>query len=195
MVQTLKRRLLLLCRTLHIYLSMLSLLAILFFAATGFLLNHPTWFDLDVNHKAERSTVIPEDIASTQDKLELVEHLRAHESARGVVKSYSRLDDRTEIHFSGPGRTMHYTVYHATGDTHVELQTRNALAWLGDLHKAKYTGQAWPLVVDATAWLLIVVSLTGLVLWVTLAKRRTVGLVALGACIAAIVVVLAVLVP
>jgi hypothetical protein len=37
-----------LARASHTYLSMFGLLAISFFAITGFMLNHPQWFDTDV---------------------------------------------------------------------------------------------------------------------------------------------------
>ncbi|HEV3027619.1 MAG TPA: PepSY-associated TM helix domain-containing protein, partial [Planctomycetota bacterium] len=38
------RRLLSVSRTLHIYLTMLACLLLLFFGSTGFMLNHADWF-------------------------------------------------------------------------------------------------------------------------------------------------------
>lgn len=184
MARPLKKSLLLWTRTLHIYGSMFALLAILFFAGTGFLLNHPEWFALERSIVDERELVVPEALATGEDKLALVEYLRDKEGARGVVKSYTRNDERTVVHFTGPGRTMAFTVSAPTGDTSVRTETRNALAKLGDLHKGKYTGDAWPLVIDATAWFLIFVSVSGLVLWLSLAKRRTIGWLAVGASVA-----------
>ncbi len=191
----LKNSILLLSRTIHIYLSMLALVTILFFAFTGFLLNHPGWFNLEVSKTTERDSVIPEDVAATEDKLTLVEYLRANEDARGQVKSFNRLEERTEVNFTGPGRVTQYSVYHATGDIKVRQETRNALAFLGDLHKGKYTGKWWPLVIDVTAWLLIAVSLTGLTIWCGLAKRRTIGLIAVFSGIAITVAVVIWLIP
>ena len=195
MPRPLKKSLLLWTRTLHIYGSMFALLAICFFAATGFLLNHPTWFDLERSQIGERDAVVPEALATGEDRLALVEYLREHEGARGVVKSYSRTDERTVINFTGPGRTTEFTVSQPTGDTAVRTETRNALATLGDLHKGKYTGTIWPLVIDATAWFLILVSATGLVLWLSLAKRRTLGWVAVGASVAIAALVVLVWLP
>lgn len=190
MARPLKKSLLLWTRTLHIYASMFALIAIGFFSATGFLLNHPTWFDLErsaiTEHDAE---VVPEEIATGTDKLALVEYLREHEGARGVVKSYSRTDERTVVNFTGPGRSMEFTVHQPTGDARVRIETRNALAKLGDLHKGKYTGTAWPLVIDATAIFLMLVTLSGVVLWLSLAKRRTLGWIAVAASVAIAVVV------
>ncbi|RYG85390.1 hypothetical protein EON77_05650, partial [bacterium] len=110
MARSLKKSLLLWTRTLHIYASVFALLAILFFAFTGFLLNHPTWFDLEKTQVETRDTLVPEELATGEEKLALVEHLRASEGARGVVKSYTRNDEQTVIHFTGPGRTMAFTV-------------------------------------------------------------------------------------
>ena len=192
MPRPLKKSLLLWTRTLHVYASMFALLAIFFFAITGFLLNHPTWFNLERSQIETRDALVPEDVATGEDKLALVEYLREHEQARGVVKSYSRTDERTVVNFTGPGRSMEFTVNQPTGDTAVRVETRNALAKLGDLHRGHYTGNAWPLAIDATAWFLIVVSASGLALWLSLAKRRTIGwaCVALGVVAAAIALML-----
>ena len=43
-------------RMLHTYLSMLATVLFIFFASTGFMLNHPVWFHLDANpqHRVHR---------------------------------------------------------------------------------------------------------------------------------------------
>jgi len=183
----LSKSFLLWCRSLHIYFSMFALLALFFFAGTGFMLNHPNWFKLEKTITRERHAVLPDEVATGNDRLALVEYLRSHENAHGEVKSYNQGDDQTEIHFSSPGAAMTFTVTHVTGDTNVLEETRNVLALMGDLHKAKYTGNAWPRVVDATSLLLIFISLTGLVLWCVLPKRRTLGIISLASGIVIVI--------
>lgn len=195
MPRPLKKSLLLWTRTLHIYGSMAALLTILFFAATGFLLNHPDWFQLERVATSERTTVLPEAVAASADKLAVVEYLRANERARGSVKSFRQTDDETTVDLTGPGRTTTFAIARATGDATVRTETRNALAFLTDLHQAKYTGRAWPLVVDVTAWGLILASVSGLVLWLSLAKRRTLGIVAVVGSVAVVAVVVLAMVP
>ncbi len=47
---------------------------------------------------------------------------------------------------------------------------------MNDLHKGRDTGSTWKWLIDASAVLLSLVSLTGLMLIVFLYKRRTAGL-------------------
>jgi hypothetical protein len=46
-------------RTLHLYLSMLSFLAVLFFALTGLTLNHPEWFGGERMERLQGHLVAP----------------------------------------------------------------------------------------------------------------------------------------
>src|ERR1700678_2744081 len=64
-------------RTLHIYLSVFALLALLFFAATGFMLIHYEWFDLREPRKTPiEGKVPPELLTSPLDEDRLVRFLR-----------------------------------------------------------------------------------------------------------------------
>ena len=54
-------------RTLHIYLSMLGLLGILFFAATGLMLNHAESFGLHQPRTRRVEGVIPPDLLKAPD--------------------------------------------------------------------------------------------------------------------------------
>jgi len=58
------------------------------------------------------------------------------------------------------------------------LETRNGLvAVLNDLHKGRDSGRGWSVVIDVSAVLLTLVSLTGLLLLFFVYKRRTSGLI------------------
>ncbi len=166
-------------RTLHIYASLISLVAVLFFAFTGWVINHPSWFELKTPRISEENISIPEEIADSSDKLEVVEYLRAKEKASGAVKSFSQTDEQTDVHFVSPGRAQRFTITRLSGETKVLQEQYNTLSVLGDLHKAQYTGPAWSIVVDASAWFLMIVSITGLVLWTMLVKRRKLGIISL----------------
>ncbi len=50
------------------------------------------------------------------------------------------------------------------------------VAVLNDLHKGRDTGKAWARVIDVSAVLMVLVSLTGLLLIFFLAKKRFSGL-------------------
>ena len=53
------------------------------------------------------------------------------------------------------------------------------MALLTDLHKGAYAGRSWKWVIDGTAVLLVLGSLTGLILWISLPRRRALGILAL----------------
>ena len=63
-------------RTFHIYFSLLGLLMVLFFAVTGFVLNHDSWFGLDVSHVEKIEGAFPAAMLREPDKLAVVEKLR-----------------------------------------------------------------------------------------------------------------------
>jgi len=182
MARPLYKSFLLLTRTLHIYFAMLVLVLLVFFSFTGFIMNHPEWFNIDnpISHDSQIS--LPTSVAadhSPDHKLNLVEYLRSHNSARGEVTSFDEQDDSTRIQFTGPGRKIEFAISPADGETQVHEEIHNTLALLSDLHKGTGSGPAWRRFIDATSILLCFASFSGLVLWTALPKRRTLGLIAL----------------
>lgn len=179
MARPLKKELLLWTRTLHIYLTMFGLVLLFFFSLTGFALNHDRWFSLDEPRIRERATTLPVDVARTGDRLALVEQLRKNEGARGEVTSIDEDDTERRVQFTSPGRKVEFTIERDSGQTNVHEEIRNALAFLTDLHTGKSAGDAWRRVIDATSIFLFLASLSGVILWISLPKRRKLGVAAL----------------
>lgn len=179
MARPLKKELVLWTRTLHIYLTMFGLVLLFFFSLTGFALNHDRWFSLDEPRIRERATTLPVDVARTGDRLALVEQLRKNEGARGEVMSIDEDDTERRVQFTSPGRKVEFTIERDSGQTNVHEEIRNALAFLTDLHTGKSAGDAWRRVIDATSIFLFLASLSGVILWISLPKRRKLGVAAL----------------
>ena len=194
-MRPLKKELILLTRTLHIYLTMLALLLLFFFSISGFAMNHENWFQLNQARITDRTLSLPADVAASTDKLKVVEYLRKTDGVSGEVASFEQQDDQTTVQFAAPGRTTEFTITRPTGDTQVHEELRNLLALMADLHRGKHTGPWWKWIIDAAAVSLFLASLTGLILFFTLPKRRKLGLIALGAGIIACVAIYAWLVP
>lgn len=176
-------------RWLHLYLSMVSFAVVLFFAATGLTLNHPDWFA-----KQQRTTVVHgvADAALLKgdtDKLGLVELLRSREHVHGAVGDVRVDDGQVEISFRAPGYTADAFIDRATGKYDVTEVSSGFVAVMNDLHKGRDSGKAWGWLIDASAVLLVLVSLSGLVLLWFVYKRRVSGLL-LAAVGTALVVVL-----
>jgi uncharacterized protein len=183
-------------RAFHTYLSMLATIGIAFLAATGFMLNHPAWFGLDNARTTEVTFKMPDDLLSSKDKLALVEYLRAH-GVRGAVQQFDWPGDGEPFHvaFKAPGSQCDADIALPGGETHLTIETRGINGLLTRLHTAKDAGPVWRFVLDATSILLLIVCITGLVLWQSLPRRRNIGALAFIVSAVAVVVVYALWVP
>lgn len=173
-----------LARWLHIYLSMVSFVIVLFFAITGLTLNHVDWFG-DQSVTAEyQGKVTPGWVNVTDtsaiNKLAIVEQLRTSHSVKGAVSDF-RIDDREcAVSFRGPGYSADAFVERSTGAYKLTETRMGLVAILNDLHKGRDTGSNWSLVIDGSAIFMTLISATGLILLLFLKKRRTIGLLLAG---------------
>jgi hypothetical protein len=168
-------------RWLHIYLSMVSFAVVFFFAATGITLNHAEWFSRHVQTKDYRGIIPPRLLHESRDqqpdKLGIVELLRNRHQIHGSVSDFRLEDSQISISFRGPGYAADAFI-DATNGSYDLTETRNGfVAIINDLHKGRDTGRVWSIVIDVSAFLLVLVSLTGLVLICFVYKRRTSGLI------------------
>ena len=174
-----KRRCAALFRWLHIYVSMASFGILFFFAVTGFTLNHADWFFGDraattqQRGTLDRKWVTPGD-ANAVAKLEVVEHLRRVHGVKGLVAEFRLEDAQCAVAFKGPGYAADAVIDRATGAYELSETRMGFVAIINDLHKGRDTGRGWSWVVDASAVLMVIVSLTGMVL-IYFVKRRFVS--------------------
>ena len=178
-------------RWLHIYLSMVSFAIVLFFAVTGLTLNHPDWFANQVKTRLSQGPIDPALLGASPtaqpNTTALIQSLRTREHLHGAVAAEDLRIDPDEISFSykAPGYSADVSIDrpHATYQL---TETRNGfVAVLNDLHKGRDSGRAWGWVIDISAVLLTLVSLTGLLILWFIYKRRASGLIlaALGAAL------------
>jgi hypothetical protein len=169
-------------RWLHLYLSMFSFSVVLFFAATGFTLNHADWFSTQVQTVRHAGTIPaallkPEGSPPLPDKLGIAEYLRTTDKVHGAVAEFRTEDAQISLSFRGPGYAADATIQ-LPGGQYELIETRSGfVAVVNDLHKGRDTGGLWSVVIDISAVLLVLVSLTGLVLLLFLYKRRTAGVI------------------
>ena len=174
-----KRQIMILSRWLHIYLSMASFSILFFFAVTGLTLNHADWFANQQHtvqlHGTMNTGFLIKDVA----KLEVVEDLRNTHGIHGAVKDFRVEDADCSISFKAPGYTADILIDRTTG--HYEL-TETSMGWvaiLNDLHKGRDAGEMWVRLIDISAVLMTLVSITGLLLVFFLQKKRLSGLLSL----------------
>jgi len=171
-------RVLLKCaRLVHVYLTMFGCLLILFFAVTGFMLNHEDWFGFEEALETKTTGTLPSSVLAARDKLALVELLRKDFNVRGPVEPFELDEEVLHVAFKSPGRRDDVEIQRADGQTTVTHQTQGVVALLTDLHRGKPAGPLWRLlIVDGVCVLLLIVSITGLVLWQSLRGRGRYGL-------------------
>jgi hypothetical protein len=178
----LRKRTAIVSRWLHIYLSMVSFAVVLFFAVTGLTLNHAEAFSHGEVVKNLSGSLTMREMGSKEhpDTLSIVEHIRNTDKVHGAVSDLRVEDDQISFSFRGPGYSADTTVNRADG-TYSVVETRAGfVAVINDLHKGRDTGTVWSWVIDASAVLLTLVSLTGLVLIFFVYKKRVSGLILAG---------------
>ncbi len=171
------RRLLKVSRITHLDLTLFGLVLILFFAATGFMLNHEDWFLPAEPRTRTAEGALPTAALNPVDKFEVAEALRREFRVAGAVNSFQADEDVVEVEFLRPGERAVAEVRRESGQAVVTFETRGWAGVATDLHKGKSAGRAWGLLIDGVCVLLLVIAATGLVLWSSLRSRGKWGAV------------------
>ncbi|MBI1760221.1 MAG: PepSY-associated TM helix domain-containing protein [Acidobacteria bacterium] len=170
-------------RWLHIYLSMASFAILFFFAVTGLTLNHTDWFSAQQRTAQLKGNVETKwvQVADAEvNKLALVEHLRNTHGIKGALSDL-RLDDaQCAVSFKGPGYAADAFINRETGAYELTETRSGFVAVLNDLHKGRDSGRVWSWLIDLSAVLMTLVSLTGMLLIWFVKKRRMSGLILAG---------------
>jgi len=170
------------CHWLHIYLSMVSFAILLFFAVTGLTLNHAEWFT--AGHSSIRHCqghLQPQWVKAADAavaKLEIVETLRRVHGIKGELGEFLIDESQCTVSFKGPGYAADAFIDRATGNYDLTENRLGLVAILNDLHKGRDSGRGWSLLIDASAVLMTLVSLSGLTLMFFIRRRRLAGLAA-----------------
>jgi uncharacterized protein len=165
---------------------MASFAILFFFAATGLTLNHPDWFSTQrtVQHKGSVAVQWlktpdgkPDGKDDRVDKLALVEHLRRTHGIKGALSDFRLDETQAAVSFKGPGYAADAFINRETGEYELTETRSGTVAVLNDLHKGRDTGRVWAWLIDASAVLMSLVSLSGMVLIWFIKRRRFSGLV------------------
>lgn len=171
-----RRKLASVSRWLHIYLSMFSFAVLLFFAVTGLTLNHASWFDGQERTATLKGSVDLKWLAKDVDKLDVVEYFRRVHHITGALHDFRVDDTQCSVSFKGPGYAADAAIDRATGSYEVTETRMGFWAVMNDLHKGRDSGGVWAAVIDISAVLMTLVSLTGFVLIFFMLKKRFSGL-------------------
>lgn len=174
----LQRQLAVWSRWLHIYLSLISFGAILFFSVTGLTLNHPDWFFSESTSTVEgklprewlhlQQSPPPNwdesDYGHQVDRLAVVESLRGEHGLSGRMSEFLSFQDECEVTFEGPGYAATARIRRDDGSYSLSIVSNDLISVLNDLHKGRHTGAEWSLAIDISAVVSSLVAITGLIL-------------------------------
>src|SRR5262249_40519408 len=110
-------------------------------------------------------------------KLEVVEHLRKTHGIRGALADFRVDENECTVSFKGPGYAADAFIDRESGHYNLTQTLHGFVAVINDLHKGRDTGPVWSAVIDISAAVLTIISLTGLILIFFLKLRRGPGLV------------------
>ncbi|WP_296595910.1 PepSY-associated TM helix domain-containing protein [Phenylobacterium sp.] len=188
-------------RAWHGYLSAFAFLALIFFAVTGLLLNHPEWTTTDKEPPARTVTV-------TLAEAELARAKAAADPARALGETVGRkvpligawqsgevIDDEAQLRFEGPKGSSDVVVDLASGRTEVETKRARLVDTINELHRGKNASAAWKAVIDASAIVILLLSVVGYVLFFSLRFRLRTSLILTGVSLLGLIGVVVFLTP
>ena len=177
----LKRSIAKLSRWLHIYVSMISFAIVFFFSVTGLTLNHPDTFAGQLKNTTEKGKLNVQWVKTkdtlTIAKLEIVEYLRKTHGIKAALSEFRIDDTQCSVSFKGPGYAADVFINRETGEYDVALFRANFIGILNDLHKGRDSGSGWSVLIDVSAILMTLVSLTGFILILYIKRKKITGLI------------------
>ena len=161
---------------------MVSFAILFFFAVTGLTVNHIEWFTHQQRTFQYKGTMEHAWLRPAEGKevarLEIVEQLRKTHGIKAALSDFRVDDAQLSVSFKGPGYSADTFIDRDAGTYEV---TETRMGWgaiINDLHKGRDAGPVWKLLIDLSAILMTLVSVTGMALIFFLAKRRFSGLMA-----------------
>jgi hypothetical protein len=156
---------------------------VLFFSVTGLTLNHADYFQKNTvitqnKGSVNKNWVNAKDTLKIQ-KLEIVEYFRKKHKAKGAVADFRISDNEISFSFKAPGYAADVFINRSDA-TYTLMETNQGLmGFMNDLHKGRDTGKTWLWVIDISAILMTLVSISGLILLLFLKKKRMSGILLL----------------
>lgn len=176
-----ERTVAMLSRWLHIYGSMISFAIVFFFSITGITLNHPDYFAGELKTSLEKGKLDSNWVTGKDTnkiaKLEIVEFLRKNHHISAAVSEFRIDDTQCTVSFKGPGYAADAFINRENGTYELTLLRAGIVGIMNDLHKGRDTGSKWSWVIDISAILLVLVSVSGMILILYIKRKRLSGLI------------------
>ena len=187
-------------RTVHGWVGLWGAAAGLLLGISGFLLNHRAMMKLPTGTPVVSTVQLPLPQPAPDTPAALSDWIRAELGVSGRAGRVQREPARHvawgerdvvqpehwQLSFASPAARTEVDYWVGNGYATVKRTDDSALGMLKNLHKGTGLTAGWVLLLDTFAGALVALSLTGVLLWVSVHRRRVVGLVVVGTSIAAL---------
>ena len=171
------------CRHWHGYLSAFAFLALIFFSASGIVLNHPEWLGDNEGLPPQqfRASLPVAGIAGARHAKEfgpaLAELAAGHLPVVGAFSSADIDSRQAFLRYEGVKGSSDVTVDLTSGASTARVRKADALTVMDDLHRGKNVGKVWQWVIDISGAIFLVLSIIGYILFFVLRFRFRVAMI------------------
>jgi len=155
-------------RTIHVYLSIVLLIVLVFFSITGITLNHAELMVAEPQTEVRTLDNLPvlplDDNGMIFDSPELAAYVRDEFGIRLEFADLTIAEPFVTIEYDGPGYQALVEIDQELGEIYAESTDYGLVAVLNDLHKGRYTHIVWNALIDISGIILVIFSLAGFVL-------------------------------
>ncbi|WP_436897991.1 PepSY-associated TM helix domain-containing protein [Acinetobacter gyllenbergii] len=181
-------------RYVHGWLSAFAFIVLIFFAATGLLLNNPDWFKSSNDEQIVKLT-LPAAFVSAIQKQEnptpaILDFVRDKQLLIGRYKSSEVMDGEVMIRLESPAGSTDLWVLMDEGQVEITQKPATTVSLLNDLHRGKNVGATWHWLIDISAIIIILLSLAGYILFLTIKTRLITHLLLTAGSLAAIILLI-----
>lgn len=181
-------------RYVHGWLSAFAFIVLIFFAATGLLLNNPDWFKSSNDEQIVKLT-LPAAFVSAIQKQEnptpaILDFVQDKQPLIGRYKSSEVMDGEVMIRLESPAGSTDLWVLMDEGQVEITQKPATTVSLLNDLHRGKNVGATWHWLIDISAIIIILLSLAGYILFLTIKTRLITHLLLTAGSLAAIILLI-----
>jgi uncharacterized protein len=176
------------CRLWHGYLSAFAFAALLFFAATGVVLNHPNWFaQVELRRPPVRLKLTAAQLRELHDAPAparmLTKIIGQQTPLYGEYQAGETEVNQIFVRLGGPSGASVIRANLRDGSIVVVSERATIIGVLNALHRGGQAGTAWRALIDVAGGVLIVVSLVGYTIFFSMSTRLTTALLITGATV------------
>lgn len=178
-------------RYVHGWLSAFAFLILMFFALTGLFLNNPNWFEPEKDENTVTVSMTPDLLAKVKGEenpsTDILNFVRAEHTLVGRFQSSEVLDGEVMIRLESPAGSTDVWAMLDTGEIEVSSKPASTVSLINDLHRGKNAGTAWSWLIDISAITILILSIAGFILFLSIKSRLLTHLLLTAASLAVLI--------